>query len=655
MSCNWRSRPRAGRAARVKIRRVREIVFFFYFSRVGPLSAHRVDPHAVIRRLMPFTPPDKSGFLANDGKGLLIQCLHWNTARSRLEPAPLYHAPSQAAAASWARLDNRAELGEKLAIAPADMHKFCDTELILLGYLKWQEACVDHLIGDFVFVIHDQRHQRIFCARDHMGVRPLYYYASDDVFVCATGLTAFLGLEGVSIEVQQQWVAEYLIHASMDFERTPYKGIKKVPPAHCLSVTPDRILLRRYFELSPEPPLVLKDSREYVDAYRTVLERAIECRLDSEYAVGTELSGGIDSSTITAYAAKFLERSLSGLHTFAFAFTELEPQYVLAVSRACRLPNNHIFAGSETDPRAVLQRSLNILGYPVEHGNATTHEPFYRLAEKLEVRTLLSGFGGDEFATTIYGHLVPLEMITKRRFRDLFNILPGNALFRFLRLAKMELRRRRTHNFENLVYNTQFHKAFRMRWPHRIVREEVVKKYGLEERFFDGARFDAGYTDLKRFALERRWRPFVPTRMENCTLMAAGRRIEYRWPLLDIRLVRLFLSVPSEEQYYRGTNRYLHRRAIDGIVPKMVTWKQGKNMGTAMPPDHHKPNSLLQFSVSDLHPALAEYIDAGKLGQQMDQLSSLRDNGEDLIRRMQSVRNIRAVTYLSSWMKYLEI
>lgn len=630
-------------------------MFFLYFNRKNPAPPHRIDPQAIIQRLMPCSPPDKSGFLCDDGNSLLIQCVHRNTARSRLEPTPLYHAPSQTTAASWARLDNRDELGRKLAIDPAEMAHYGDTELILYSYLKWQEACVDHLIGDFVFVIHDWQRKEVFCGRDHMGVRPLYYFASDDVFVCATSLAAMLHLECVPIHIRPQWVAEYLVHLSMSFEDTPYKGIKKLPPAYCLTITPHQMRLRQYFELSSEPALKLKDSREYVDAYREKLETAIKCRLDSDYAIGSELSGGIDSSTITAYAAKLIDQPLSRLHTFAFAFSELEPQYILAVSRECHLPNNHVFAGRETEPQAVLQRSLDILGYPVEHGSATFHEPFYRLAEKLEIRTMLSGFGGDEFSTTIHGYLVPLEMLLQRRFRVLFNILPGNVLFRSLRLIKMEFRRRSTHNFETPAYNPRFYEAYKQRWPHQIVRDELVKCYDLEQRYFDDARFDAGYTDLKRFTLEKRWRPFVPTRMENCTLMAAGRRIEYRWPLLDIRLVRLFLSIPSAENYYRGTGRYLHRRAIDGIVPKMVTWKQGKDMGAVIVPDMHKPNHLLPFAASDLHPAMAEYVDTEKLRQQTELSTPPTIGGGNRdIRRMQVRVNNIAVMHVSAWMKLID-
>ena len=625
-------------------------MFFFYFNRNHAAAPRNIDPQALINRLMPCAPPDKSGYLADDDSSLMVQCLHWNTSRSRLEPAPLYHAESRCAAASWARLDNRDELAHKLDIASATLAGMCDTELILFSYLKWGEACVDHLIGDFVFVIHDRQRNTIFCGRDHMGVRPFYYFASGDLFVCATNVSALRQVDGMPFEIDERWVAEYLLHLSMSFDRTPYLGIMKLPPAHCLTVTPRQVRLRQYFELSAEPELKLKDSRDYVAAYREVLEEAISCRLDSDYAIGSELSGGIDSSTIAAFAAKLMKQPLSHLHTFGFAFSELEPQYIMEVSRACRLPNNHIIAGQQPDQQATTQRSLDLLGYPMEHGNATSHEPFYQLAQRLDVRTLLSGFGGDEFGTTIHGYMVPMELLLQRRYRELLNILPGNALFRFLRMIKMELRRRKTANVSVTSHNPGFFEAYRQRWPHHIVRPEVVQRYGLEERYFGNARFDAGYTDLKRFTLEKRWQPFVPTRMENCTLMAAGRSIEYRWPLLDIRLVRLFLAIPSEENFYRGMGRYLHRRAIDGVVPKLVTWKHGKDMGAVMGPDQGESDLLPQLDPSGLHPELTECIDMDRLRRQLEQLPSLTadmNNNTFMCRR-----NIRAVKQLDTWLKH---
>ena len=628
-------------------------MFFFYCKRQNASPTYPIDPQAIIQRLTPCNPPDTSGFLARDTGSLLVQCVYWNTPQSRFEQAPFHHAPSQMDAAAWARLDNREELAHKLAVSPQDLTSLSDTELILRSYLKWQENCVDHLIGDFVFVLYDRKQRKIFCGRDHMGVRPLFYFFSDDVFVCATTLAAFIGLKCVPIRIRQQWVAEYLMQLSMSFEDTAYEGIKKLPPAHCLTMTAQQMQLRQYFQLSATPELKLKDSREYVEAYRTVLETAVKCRLISDYDLGSELSGGVDSSTVTAFAAKFLGNSLPRLHTFAFAFSALEPSYIQAVVDGCHLPDNHIITERNQDYQDTIQRSLDILGCLAEHGSAILHEPFYQLAEKLNVRTLLSGFGGDEFGTTIHGYMVPMEMIIQRRYWELLNILPGNALYRFLRLVKLEWRRRKTQNFQLPAFNLRFHKAFKLRWPHRIVRDDLVKRYNLEDRYFNDARFDAGYVELKRFTLEKLWMPYVPTRMENCTLMASGRKIECGWPLLDVRLVKLFLSIPSEENFFRGMGRYLHRRAINGIVPKTVAWKRDKYMGQVnIDRWQHIAGELI--AVHCLHPAMEEFVDMGQLEQQIKELPDLWNKSIEDGRNFQIIRNIRTVSNVDAWMKYIK-
>jgi len=627
-------------------------MFFLCFNRKNEPSVKQIKSQEVINKLAPLGPPDKSGCLKNDAV-LLIQCVNWNTASSTLEPAPFYDAQLKISIASWARIDNRNELVGKLGISDSEAKQICDSELILKCYLKWQENCVDHLIGDFVFVIHDEKKQMVFCGRDHMGARPFYYYLSDKWFFCATSLSALIDIKDLPIEISAQWMVEYIMHMSMSFEQTPYKGIYKLPPAHTLTVTPASHTLRQYFTLSAEPELKLKNSDDYVNAYREQLESAIKCRLNTTYPLGSELSGGIDSSTITAYGAKFFEQPLTRFHTVAFANSELEPQHILAVSQACGLPFNHVFIGRYQNQEGSIERSLKILGYPVEHGTVTQFELFYQLAEKFDIRTLLSGFGGDEFSTTIHGNLVPMELIMAHRYKDLYNILIGNALFRFLRLVKLGLRKVKSRGFSQPEFNTGLYKAFSQRWPHQIVRPDLIKKQDLKRRFFDRARFDAGYTDLKRFTLENRWAPFVPTRMENCTLITAARKIEYRWPLLDVRLIKLFLSIPSEENYFRGMSRYLHRRAIDGVVPNLVAWKKSKHMGNRVGIDHLDHVDIASITTTDLHPELVKLIDLKKFNEQLTAIAQSNakkdDNRISLFRR-----NMKAVKTLNQWLTDFE-
>ena len=321
-------------------------MFFLHYERRQSSRPADIDPQGVIRKLTPFAPADQSGCI-DKGPIRIVQCVHWNTAPSRLEPAPLHDPSTGISLASWARIDNRGELAEKLGLAHQEMGQLSDTGLILHAYLKWEEDCVLHLLGDFVFALHDPRKEQVFCGRDHLGVRPLYYYLSADRFVCATTLSALIDLEGVSGEIDRQWLADYLLHLSMSFDRTPYPGLLKLPPAHCLTVTPKAQHLRPYFRLSEVPELRLKDSREYVEAYREQLEAAIKCRVATEYPLGSELSGGLDSSAVTAFAARLFDQPLSRFHAFGFALSALEPEYILAVSRDLGLPQTHIFSTRE--------------------------------------------------------------------------------------------------------------------------------------------------------------------------------------------------------------------------------------------------------------------------------------------------------------------
>jgi asparagine synthase (glutamine-hydrolysing) len=548
-------------------------------------------------------------------------------------------------------------VGANLVFAPngpgrtqgSPLRELSDSELILHAYLKWEEDCVSHLLGDFVFALHDPRKEQVFCGRDHLGVRPLYYYLSPRRFVCATTLSALIDLAGVPGEIEQQWLADYLLSLSKSFDRTPYRGLLKLPPAHCLSITQETQRLRQYFRLGDVPPLRLQDSREYVDAYREQLEAALKCRVKTEYPLGSELSGGLDSSTVTAYAARLFDQPLSRFHAFGFVLAELDREYILTVSRALGLPQTHILPSHGPGEENLVQRSLKILGYPSEHGINNFYEPLYRLAATLGVRTLLSGFGGDEFVTTIHGYLVPLDLITRHRYQELYQRLRGNGLTRLLRLIRLGLQQIRTRNFTRPDFNLSFFKAYTQRWEQQIVRREWMERYNLQERYLDEARFDAGYTDLKKFTLEKRWLPFVPTRLENCTLMAAARKIEYRWPLLDVRLVRLFLSIPAEEHFYRGMGRYLHRRAIQGVVPDLVTWKRSKGMGNIIRNDQGGVDSA-PFAVDKIHPRLLELIDVEKLREQIATGSWVRSPDRNNL-DFQKRRNLRLVRNLDLWLK----
>jgi len=622
-------------------------MFFTQFFRKNEYPLHASTPQQVISRISPYSEPDKSGYLKLD-RILLVQCLNITTAASQLEPTPYYHPESGIAVVSWSRLDNLHELSSLLELSTIRNEQMCDSEIIFHAWMKWREKCVDYLVGDFSFALYSTKEQKLFCARDHMGARPFYYYLCDDFFVCACSLPALLSCKYITKVIEEKWIAEYLTNLSMDFTLTPYKGVLKLAPAQNLTVHLHKSSLNQYFQLEPLSPLILKDSRDYVEVYREQLNQAVNCRLRSVHPFGCELSGGIDSSTVATFAAKQSNNILSNLHAFAFARLELEPLHILEVSKAAKIPYTHVVAPQNQYDDKIIQRSINILGYPVEHGNSTGHEPFYCLAEQLGVRTLMSGFGGDEFVTSINGALALRELLENGKYSELYKTLPGNALFRFLRLAKSIFKKQQKRFFGDSKYAPQFYDSFNQSWSQQIINQKYIERYNLRSRYFDNAKFDDDYIDLKKFTIEKRWGPFVPTRMENCSLMAASRKIEYSWPLLDVRLIKLFMSIPSKEHYFRGIGRYLHRRATAGVVPDLITWKKSKNMGSQFGLSNMRHNLFEPFKINKLHPSLIKLIDVDTLAEQIQNLASFSNNRDHMI---QARKNILAVLRLDHWLK----
>ncbi|NCT57268.1 MAG: asparagine synthetase B family protein [Legionella sp.] len=561
---------------------------------------------------------------------------HCWLVQSSCEGTPLLGQDSPIQITAWARLDNREELAQKLNILPKQLNTLSDTALILKAYQTYAEACTQHLFGDFCFAIYDTRTQTMFCARDQMGVKPFYYYLDERLFAFSTSLAMFHKLDCVPVKPSMAWASKFLLaNLSMDFEKTAYDKIFKLPPASQINITPTDISQKKYFEFHTKK-ISERSSEAYVELYQAQLERAIKTRIQTNHPLGTESSGGIDSSTITAYAAKYFERPLDDLYTFSFAHLEEEARHILSVSQQYNLSNNYICCDA-LENKFEYNHALRTLGAPVEHGNATHHQVFYDLAAKHRIRALLSGFGGDEFVTSIHGDLYLYELLNNKQYVTLYKNLLGNSVTRALRFAKLcykttpdggKISRRMQH-------------AFRSRWPDVIIAEDLIHAYGIQETYNARGAFDHGYANLDQFTLENRWAPFVSTRLENCTLMAASYGIEYRWPLLDPQLIQCFLSIPSSEKYKQGIGRYLHRKAIAGIVPDNITWKASKYMGERV--TSRKNNPTLN---TDLHPDLLPLINLPKLKKQADHLLQNQDAMH------QFMQNIHHVNQLDHWLKY---
>ena len=148
-----------------------------------------------------------------------------------------------------ARIDNREELSEKLNIQ--NKEEVSDSYFILKAYQKWSENCIEKLLGDFVFAIWDKNNAKLFCARDHMGVKPFYYYSSDDVFLFASEIKALINNPKVSYKINELHLSNYLALIDNNRSSTFYENISSLPAAHSLTITLDDNNLKQYWKLDP--------------------------------------------------------------------------------------------------------------------------------------------------------------------------------------------------------------------------------------------------------------------------------------------------------------------------------------------------------------------------------------------------------------------
>jgi asparagine synthase (glutamine-hydrolysing) len=208
-----------------------------------------------------------------------------------------------------------------------------DTETIVHLYEEYGHDCVNYLRGMFAFVIWDAQSQKLFAARDRLGIKPFYYLCDDNKFLFASEIKALLAYPGVQAEFNATVLPEYLSFGYLAEAETFFTGIVKLPPGHTLDIALDgRQQIRQYWDLEIPAADERRSENDYIRGYRELLEHAVSSHLMSDVPLGVFLSGGLDSSTIAALATK----ARGGpLQTFSVGYAE---------SRYSELPYAHAVA-----------------------------------------------------------------------------------------------------------------------------------------------------------------------------------------------------------------------------------------------------------------------------------------------------------------------
>ena len=265
--------------------------------------------------------PDGIRYRVDGNVGLAHLALN-STPESLQELQPLLSADGVLCLTADARVDNRDELYSTLTTSGYLQGKDAtDADLILAAYRCWGEACPEHIIGDFAFAVWDGREQKLFCARDPFGIKPLHYSQIGSILCVASEAQQILQHPGVPRRLDEVALADHLVNNCDDEERTMFLDVRRVPPGHRLIATRSGLRTERYWDIDPGVDIRYGRDSEYEAHFLALFQRAVADRLRSSGpVVGVTMSGGMDSTSIAAVAQRILAAGDGGSRLIAYSY-----------------------------------------------------------------------------------------------------------------------------------------------------------------------------------------------------------------------------------------------------------------------------------------------------------------------------------------------
>lgn len=526
--------------------------------------------------------PDDEGFYNNGHVGLAFRRL------SILDITDAGHQPFHSADGRYVivfngEIYNFQEVRVDLMKKGRLFRSRTDTEVLLACYQEYGEQCLERLNGMFAFAIYDTTDHSLFCARDHLGIKPFYYLKTPERFIFASEIKAILAVPGVRFTVNLGALHEYFTFQNILSDSTLFGSIKTLMPGHTLSLTKDGSFSIEQFW---KPSVRQKPDMGYEDAVRhtrVLFERAVERHLVSDVPVGSMLSGGMDSASIVAVGAKHIPHLMTFTAGFDTALaTGLESNF--DERRDAEIVARHVRSehyGMIIQP-GDLERILPKLIWHLEDFRLGNSYPNYYIAQLSSkfVKVSLSGAGGDElFAGYPWRYATVMTTTSHEDFHE--------AYYRYWnRLLSDD---ERSSFFQDPIWR----------------KMNATSPREAFERVLDGTPYDNPLDSALLFELKT----FLHGLLIVEDKVSSAHGLEVRVPFLDRELVDFALSLPASWKLHNGTGKRILREALRPFLPHEIVQK--KKQGFSAPEQSWFRKSSLMYineTLLDKAARLHEYI-----------------------------------------------
>ncbi len=542
--------------------------------------------------------PDASGAFFAPSVGLFHNRLSVMDPENGAQPMQISYGGVTYTIVYNGEVYNCPELRRELQSLGAEFRTACDTEVVLWSYIFWREDCPRHLNGIFAFAVYDPAREQLFLARDRLGVKPLYYARRGGKFYFASQQGALLAHADIPPEVDRAglWQLLYLSPVTLR-ENGVFAHIKELPPAHAARLDKNALILWPYWRLEAKP--CADDAQTAASTVRELLRDAVRRQLQSDVPLAVLLSGGLDSSAITALAAEHLREQGERLATYSFEYEgnrehfraslfQPEGDDAFAAELARTLGTEHTVLTAPTQAVAdALTAATHARDLP---GQADIDSSLLWFCGEIKKKhtVLLSGECSDEIFGG-YPWFYRPEMLS----RDFFPWLHDPTV----RISLFD---------DRIVHAAEGYDYLR----------EICAKTSADCPRLVG---ESAEDENARVATWLSTRYFMTNLLERKDRMSMHSAVEVRVPFADHRILEYVFNVPWHIKFEGGVEKALLRRAMTTYLPDKVLWRKKSPY-----PKTHNPRyegavrEMLSERLAKKGTFLADCVDRHRLQKLLD-------------------------------------